>query len=100
MTIAKLLLEHNASAVTADEMQDTAARSAAERDQMKKQDSEKRKRTKSIVYCRSTKPISNKSLLELKNNEGETALLHAASLGCLAGVKFLMQQGAECVHKR
>ena len=88
VTIAKLLLEHNASAVTADELQDTAARSAAERDHRKteQQDSEESDSTEDTVL------ISNKFLLELKNKEGQTALLHAASKGCLVGVKFLLNK--------
>ena len=94
VTIAKLLLEHNASAVTADELQDTAARSAAERDHMKteQQDSEERESTKSCVSFKDNELINDKSLLELKNKEGQTALLHAASEGCLSGVCFLIQQ--------
>ena len=90
VTIAKLLLEHNASAVTADELQDTAARSAAERNHRKteQQDSGESDSTKDADL------IPNKSLLEVINEEGQTALLHAASKGCLEGVKFLIEEGA------
>ena len=86
MTIAKLLLEHNASAVTADELQDTAARSV-ERDHVnsEQQDSEERQLAESPAKSKDIELISPKSLLERKNFEGETALLHAASKGCLAG---------------
>ena len=79
--------------MTADELQDTAARSAAERDHRKTEQKESvgRDLTKSVAYCRNT----DKSLLELKNNKGETALLHAAYERCLAGVRLLFQRGAE-----
>ena len=56
VTIAKLLLEHDALAVTADELQDTTARSTAEREQMKtkQQDSEESERAKSHVSSKDT----------------------------------------------